>query len=37
MRIRILGSAPESPAVRQYVSSYLINDRVAIYAGCLGF
>jgi len=37
MKIRILGSAPQSPAVRQYVSSYLINDRVAIDAGCLGF
>ncbi len=37
MKIRILGSAPSNPAVRQYVSSYLINDRVAIDAGCLGF
>jgi len=37
MKVRILGSAPQSPAVRQYVSSYLINDRVAIDAGCLGF
>ncbi len=37
MKIRILGSAPANPAVRQYVSSYLINDRVAIDAGCLGF
>jgi len=37
MKVRILGSAPENPAVRQYVSSYLINDRVAIDVGCLGF
>jgi ribonuclease BN (tRNA processing enzyme) len=37
MKVRILGSAPRDPAVRQYVSSYLINDRVAIDAGCLGF
>jgi ribonuclease BN (tRNA processing enzyme) len=37
MKIRILGSAPQSPTVRQYVSSYLINGRVAIDAGCLGF
>jgi ribonuclease BN (tRNA processing enzyme) len=37
MKIRILGSAPENPAVRQYVSSYLINDRVAIDVGSLGF
>jgi ribonuclease BN (tRNA processing enzyme) len=37
MKIRILGSAPSNPAARQYVSSYLINDRVAIDAGCLGF
>jgi ribonuclease BN (tRNA processing enzyme) len=37
MKIRILGSAPRDPAVRQYVSSYLINDRVAIDVGCLGF
>ena len=37
MKIRILGSAPSNPAARQYVSSYLINDRVAIDVGCLGF
>jgi len=37
MKIRILGSAPCNPAERQYVSSYLINDRVAIDAGCLGY
>jgi len=37
MKIRILGSSPRNPAVRQYASSYLINDRVAIDAGCLGF
>jgi ribonuclease BN (tRNA processing enzyme) len=37
MKIRILGSATEHPAKRQYVSSYLINESVAIDAGCLGF
>ena len=37
MKVRILGCEPQSPAGRQYVSSYLINDRVAIDAGCLGF
>lgn len=37
MKVRILGSAPSNPAARQYVSSYLINDRVAIDAGCLGY
>jgi len=37
MKVRILGCAAQSPAVRQYVISYLINDRVAIDAGCLGF
>jgi len=36
MKVRILGSAARDPAVRQYVSSYLINERVAIDAGCLG-
>jgi len=36
MKIRIVGSAARHPAVRQYVSSYVINDRVAIDAGCLG-
>ncbi|HXJ93083.1 MAG TPA: 3',5'-cyclic-nucleotide phosphodiesterase [Terriglobia bacterium] len=36
MKIRIVGSAARNPAVRQYVSSYVINDRVAIDAGCLG-
>jgi ribonuclease BN (tRNA processing enzyme) len=36
MKVRILGSAPQHPAVRQYVSSYLINDCVAIDASCLG-
>lgn len=36
MKVRILGSAPHHPAVLQYVSSYLINDCVAIDASCLG-
>lgn len=36
MKIRIIGSAARDPAVRQYVSSYVINDCVAIDAGSLG-
>ena len=36
MKVRILGSAPHHSAVRQYVSSYLINGCVAIDASCLG-
>ena len=36
MKIRIIGSAASKPAVRQYLSSYVINDCVAIDAGCLG-
>src|SRR5215472_15303729 len=37
MRIRLLGSSIADTANRQYVTSYLINDSVAIDAGCLGF
>lgn len=37
MRVRLLGSSLGDPARRQYVSSYLVNDSVAIDAGCLGF
>lgn len=37
MKIRLLGSSVQDPARRQYVSSYLINETVAIDAGCLGF
>ena len=40
MKVRIAGAqAPygEPPASRQYASTYLINDTVAIDAGCLGF
>jgi ribonuclease BN (tRNA processing enzyme) len=37
MRIRICGSSVQNSARRQYVSSYLINDNVAIDAGCLAF
>lgn len=36
MRIKILGSSIEDPANRQYLSSYLVNETVAIDAGCLG-
>jgi len=34
MKIGILGSAPCDPAARQYMSSYLINEGMAIDAGC---
>lgn len=37
MRIKIFGSSVQDTAQRQYVSSYLINDTVAIDAGCVGF
>jgi ribonuclease BN (tRNA processing enzyme) len=37
MKVRIFGSSIEDSAQRQYVTSYLINDSVAIDAGCLGF
>ena len=36
MRIRQLGSTIGSTDVRQYLTTYLINDSVAIDAGCLG-
>jgi ribonuclease BN (tRNA processing enzyme) len=37
MKVVILGSSGGDPGARQYVSSYLINDSIAIDAGCLGF
>ena len=37
MKVVILGSSDGDSGARQYVSSYLINDSVAIDAGCLGF
>jgi ribonuclease BN (tRNA processing enzyme) len=37
MRVRVFGSSVEDTARRQYVSSYLINENIAIDAGCLGF
>lgn len=37
MKVKLLGSSLEDATKRQYVSSYLINDSVAIDAGCLGF
>lgn len=37
MKIVILGSSSQGTAQRQYVSTYLINQTVAIDAGCLGF
>jgi len=37
MRARLLGSSVADTASRQYVTSFVINDSVAIDAGCLGF
>jgi ribonuclease BN (tRNA processing enzyme) len=37
MKIKLLGSSVPDPARRQYVSSYLINETVAIDVGCAGF
>ena len=37
MKIKVLGSSVQDTARRQYVSSYLINETVAIDVGCLGF
>lgn len=36
MRVRVLPSAPGEPTDRQYLTTFLINDRIAIDAGCLG-
>jgi cAMP phosphodiesterase len=36
MRVRLLPSAPDGSG-HQFLTSYLINDTVAIDAGCLGF
>ena len=36
MKVTILGSSGGASGSRQYVSSYLINESVAIDAGCLG-
>jgi ribonuclease BN (tRNA processing enzyme) len=37
MKVVIIGSSGGAAGARQYVSSYVINDTVAIDAGCLGF
>jgi ribonuclease BN (tRNA processing enzyme) len=37
MKVQLLGSSEKDAARRQYVSSYLVNRKVAIDAGCLGF
>jgi ribonuclease BN (tRNA processing enzyme) len=37
MKIKLLGSSVQDTAKRQYVSSYVIDGRVAIDVGCLGF
>jgi cAMP phosphodiesterase len=36
MKVQVLSSAPDHHARVQYLSSFLINDTVAIDAGCLG-
>ena len=37
MKLRILGTALEGGEPKQYASSYLVNDVLAVDAGCLGF
>jgi cAMP phosphodiesterase len=37
MKFRILDTASAGGAPRQYASSYLVNDVLAVDAGCLGF
>jgi len=37
MRIRVLGSGIGRPDQRQFAQTFLVNDLVAIDAGCLGF
>ncbi len=37
MRVVILGCPDTDGVSRQYVSSYLLNDSIAIDAGCIGF
>jgi len=37
MKVQLLGSSVRNPAGHQYVSSFLINNSVAIDAGSLGF
>jgi ribonuclease BN (tRNA processing enzyme) len=36
VKVRILGSSMGDSSPRQYVSSYLINETIAVDAGCLG-
>src|ERR1700756_2958055 len=37
MKVQLLGSSVQDPRHWQFVSSYLINDAVAVDAGSLGF
>lgn len=37
MKVRLLASSVQDPSRRLYVSTFLINNTVAIDAGCLGF
>jgi len=36
VKVRILGSSVGDTSPRQYVSSYLVNETIAVDAGCLG-
>ncbi len=37
MKVQLLGSSVQDPPHRQFVTSYVINDTVAVDAGCLGY
>lgn len=37
MKLRLLTSAPDPPHEHQFLTSFLINDRIAVDAGCIGF
>ena len=37
MKLRLLGSSAQDPSRREYATACLINNRIAIDAGCLGF
>jgi len=37
MKVRMLASAPEFPHEHQFLTSFVIDDRLAIDAGCVGF
>jgi ribonuclease BN (tRNA processing enzyme) len=37
MKVLVVGSSAQNTARQQYTSSYLVNETIAIDAGCLGF